>query len=64
MEGYEAREFGACCETCQLYGTCEIKWHRGERGEKDVCCKLCNHYEDCLIEKAKKVARIKKKLGT
>ena len=56
----EPREFGICCENCQVYGTCEIKWYRGERGEKSICCKLCNSYDDCLIENVKKKVRLKK----
>lgn len=58
-----SRYFGVCCEKCQLYGTCEAKWYRGEKGEENVCCRSCNHYDDCLIEKVKKVARLKKELG-
>ena len=56
----EAKEFGICCEACQLYWTCETKWYRGERDEKDVCCKLCNLYDDCLIKHVKNRVRLKK----
>ncbi len=57
----ESKEFGICCKDCQLYGTCEAKWYRGEKGEKDICCKLCNSYDDCLIESVKK--KVRKKRG-
>ena len=42
-----------CCETCQVYWTCETKWYRGEKGEENVCCPVCTYYAIC-IEKAKK----------
>jgi hypothetical protein len=57
----EAKEFGICCNDCQAYGTCETKWSRGEKGEKDTCCKLCDSYDDCLIEAVKK--KVRKKYG-
>lgn len=57
----ETKGFGICCENCQVYGVCEIKWYRGEKGEKDICCKLCTFYDDCLIESVKK--RVRKKHG-
>ena len=57
------RDFGICCASCQLNWTCETKWHRGEKGEKDICCILCNFYNDCFIEKVRKAARLKKTGG-
>jgi len=42
-----------CCETCQVYWTCETKWYRGERGEENLCCPVCNYYRVCL-DKVKK----------
>ena len=56
----ETQKFGICCEACQLYGTCETKWFRSERGEKSICCKLCNSYDDCLIGHVKKKIRLKR----
>ena len=56
----EFKEFGICCEECQLYSGCETKWCRGERGEKDICCKSCNYYDDCFIEHVKRRVRLKK----
>jgi hypothetical protein len=41
-----------CCETCQVYWTCETKWYRGEKGEENICCPVCNYYKVCL-DKAK-----------
>jgi len=57
----EPREFGICCENCQLYWTCETKWYQGEKGEENICCRLCNSFVGCLIESVKK--RIRKKRG-
>jgi len=37
-----------CCETCQVYWTCETKWYRGEKGEENICCPVCNYYKICL----------------
>jgi len=37
-----------CCETCQVYWTCETKWYRGEKGDENVCCPVCNYYKLCL----------------
>jgi hypothetical protein len=42
-----------CCETCQVYWTCETKWYRGEKGEESICCPICNYYKVCL-DKVKK----------
>lgn len=42
-----------CCETCQIYWTCETKWYRGERGDENICCPVCNYYKICL-DKSKK----------
>ncbi len=36
-----------CCETCQIYWTCEMKWYRGEKGEESLCCPICNYYKTC-----------------
>jgi len=54
------RDFGTCCVSCQSYWTCETKWYRGEKGEKDVCCNLCNFYDDCFMEQVKKRTLAKK----
>ncbi len=53
------RTFETCCEDCPSYWTCETKWYRGEKGEKDICCDLCKFYEGCLKEqnKSKTLAR-------
>jgi len=37
-----------CCETCQVYWTCETKWYRGEKGEENICCPVCNYYKICM----------------
>jgi len=42
-----------CCESCQYYWTCELKWYRGERGEENICCTLCRYYQACF-DKANK----------
>lgn len=42
-----------CCETCQVYWTCETKWYRGEKGEENICCPICNYYKVCMAEKLK-----------
>jgi len=42
-----------CCETCQVYWTCEAKWYRGEKGEENVCCPICNYFRVCTAEKSK-----------
>jgi len=57
------KDFGTCCISCQLYWTCETKWHRGEKGEKDICCNFCKFYKDCFIEKVRKTARLRKERG-
>ena len=43
-----------CCETCQVYWTCETKWYRGEKGEENICCPVCNYYRVCIAEKNKR----------
>jgi hypothetical protein len=47
-----------CCETCQVYWTCETKWYRGEKGEENICCPVCNYYRVCL-DKLKKEKDLK-----
>ncbi|OIO38098.1 MAG: hypothetical protein AUJ75_03225 [Candidatus Omnitrophica bacterium CG1_02_49_10] len=47
-------DFGHCCETCQVYWTCETKWYRGERQEENICCTVCNYYNECLESSKKK----------
>ncbi|MCX5667600.1 MAG: hypothetical protein NTY34_04730 [Candidatus Omnitrophica bacterium] len=42
-----------CCETCQVYWTCEAKWYRGEKGEENACCPVCNYFRVCTAEKSK-----------
>ena len=42
-----------CCETCQVYWTCETKWYRGEKGEENICCPVCNYFRVCGAEKDK-----------
>jgi hypothetical protein len=49
-----------CCETCQVYWTCETKWYRGEKGEENICCPVCKYYNVCL-DKAKKECGLKSK---
>ena len=39
-----------CCELCSIYWDCQLKWYRGERGEKQVCCPLCRLFYDCNPE--------------
>ena len=53
-------DFGTCCVSCPSYWTCETKWYRGERGEKDVCCNLCKFYDDCFMEQVKNRTLAKK----
>jgi len=36
-----------CCERCQYWGNCDIKWYRGERGEEQLCCNRCGSYDEC-----------------
>ena len=59
----DTKDFITCCTTCKAYWTCESKWYRGERGEKNVCCKLCNSYDDCLIESARSGVLLKRGLA-
>ena len=47
-----------CCETCQIYWTCETKWYRGEKGEENICCTKCNSYKIC-VDKNKKTKTYK-----
>jgi len=42
-----------CCETCQVYWTCETKWYHGEKGEENICCPVCNYFKVCTAEKCK-----------
>ena len=37
-----------CCESCQIYWTCETKWYRGEKNEENICCRRCNYHSECL----------------
>jgi len=39
-----------CCESCQVYWTCETKWYRGEKGEENICCPICGYYKDCAAQ--------------
>ncbi|MDD5745998.1 MAG: hypothetical protein PHO30_01915 [Candidatus Omnitrophica bacterium] len=36
-----------CCERCQIFWTCEMKWYRGERHERSTCCAQCDYYPLC-----------------
>lgn len=36
-----------CCEMCERYRCCRIKWHRGERGMQQYCCSYCQNYREC-----------------
>jgi len=47
-----------CCETCQIYWTCETKWYRGERGDENICCPVCNYFKICL-DKSRKGKEVK-----
>ena len=46
-----------CCETCQIYWTCDTKWYRGEKGEENTCCPICNYFKVCTAERNKASAR-------
>lgn len=48
-----------CCETCQVYWTCETKWYRGEKGEENICCPVCNYYKVCLEKQKEKEQKVK-----
>jgi len=66
FEGEEEEEFMHpskmnCCETCQVYWTCETKWYRGEKGEENVCCPACNYFKVCTAEKSKNSKALKSK---
>jgi hypothetical protein len=37
-----------CCESCQIYWTCETKWFWGEQKQENICCDKCNLYTECL----------------
>ena len=52
-----------CCETCQIYWTCETKWYRGEKGEENICCSRCNYYASC-VDKTKKGNSLKAKTAS
>jgi len=43
-----------CCSDCNKYDTCETKWLKGTKGEKQVCCKNCQDFQRC-IENIKKI---------
>ena len=49
-----------CCERCQVFWTCELKWYRGERHEENLCCERCDYYRVCL-DKLAGTGRRKKK---
>jgi len=36
-----------CCEKCERYRCCRIKWHRGENGFAHHCCSYCQNYREC-----------------
>jgi hypothetical protein len=48
-----------CCETCQVYWTCETKWYRGEKGEENICCPVCNYYRVCLEKLKEKEEKVR-----
>lgn len=35
---------GVCEQDCRLWNSCETKWYRGERGEKQVCCPIWERF--------------------
>ncbi len=37
-----------CCSDCKEYTSCEVKWIRGTKGERQVCCAKCQTYAQCL----------------
>ncbi|TAN61925.1 DUF2075 domain-containing protein [bacterium] len=37
-----------CCSDCKEYASCEIKWIRGTKGEKQACCAKCQSHAQCL----------------
>jgi general secretion pathway protein A len=37
-----------CCPDCNKYSTCEVKWARGTKGEKQLCCEKCQDYKRCI----------------
>jgi len=39
--------FTICCMNCHLWGSCETKWYRGEKGEGQVCCPICKQFFQC-----------------
>lgn len=41
-----------CCNRCQLFNNCAVKWVRGQKAEADVCCSDCRHYYYCQYEVA------------
>jgi hypothetical protein len=36
-----------CCELCQDYNKCLLKWIRGERSLPQNCCSRCQYAEEC-----------------
>jgi len=36
-----------CCELCQDYNKCLLKWIRGERSLPQTCCSRCQYAERC-----------------
>ena len=37
-----------CCSDCKEYTSCEVKWIRGTKGERQVCCVKCQSRAQCL----------------
>jgi general secretion pathway protein A len=37
-----------CCNNCQNYKSCAIKWNRGLKGEDQLCCPTCKDYQNCI----------------
>ena len=36
-----------CCKDCHIWNSCNTKWYRGEKGEKQSCCPICNKFLQC-----------------
>ncbi|PKK91670.1 MAG: hypothetical protein CVV64_03115 [Candidatus Wallbacteria bacterium HGW-Wallbacteria-1] len=39
-----------CCDRCQNFQTCSLRFYRSAKGEKMVCCSNCKEFSSCLSD--------------
>ena len=50
-----------CCEMCEKFDDCELKWLKSERSMRPTCCPRCQFFQDCLDKFEREKPQKKKK---